>query len=227
MRRVAATLAALFLLPSPAPWAAPVRPRLVVFLTVDQFRGDYVERYGGQWTAGLRRLFEQGAYFSRAAYPYLNTVTCAGHATIATGTFPNVHGIMQNTWFDRATRLLVTCTEDNMVESLPARERGGGESAARLLVPTFAEEMKRQKGSRFLGVTLKPRISIMMAGRNADAIAWLSESLDHWETSTAFAAAPPPELQAYAASHPISADFKKRWTRMLPTPSYAGDDSGL
>ena len=60
-------------------------PRLVVMLVVDQMRADYVDRFNKDWTGGLKRLVSNGAWFRRAAYPYLTTVTCAGHATISTG----------------------------------------------------------------------------------------------------------------------------------------------
>src|SRR5262245_46752730 len=53
------------------PPAAPARPtataartetpRLVVLIVSDQFRADYFEMYGHQWTHGLRRLYDRGA----------------------------------------------------------------------------------------------------------------------------------------------------------------------
>src|SRR4051812_47780467 len=64
------------------------RPKLVVILSVDQFRRDYYDRYGKRWTGGLARLFRDGASFPDAAYPYFHTITCAGHATMSTGDFP-------------------------------------------------------------------------------------------------------------------------------------------
>ena len=60
-------------------------PRLIVLLMVDQFRGDYVERFQHQWTRGLHRMVTEGAWFRQAHYPYYNTVTCAGHASVSTG----------------------------------------------------------------------------------------------------------------------------------------------
>jgi len=62
-------------------------PKLVVLLVVDQLRVDYLTEYGGSFTSGLRRLMREGAWFKEGAYPYLNTVTCAGHSTIGTGTY--------------------------------------------------------------------------------------------------------------------------------------------
>jgi predicted AlkP superfamily pyrophosphatase or phosphodiesterase len=83
--------------PKPVPARAAEKPRLVVVVVVDQMRADYVHRYGGRWTGGLRRLLDQGAVFQQAAYPHLATVTCVGHATISTGAFPRSHGIVGNT----------------------------------------------------------------------------------------------------------------------------------
>src|SRR6266436_6709934 len=80
---------------------APARPKLVVLLVVDQMRGDYVDKFLGQWTGGLRRLVEEGAWFRDAAYPYAATETCVGHATISTGAFPATHGMVANAWSGR------------------------------------------------------------------------------------------------------------------------------
>ena len=71
--------------PSAPRRAGQTPPKLVVLLAVDQFRADYVNTYGHQWTSGLARLLNQGASFPLAAYPYGYTVTCAGHSTIGTG----------------------------------------------------------------------------------------------------------------------------------------------
>ncbi len=61
------------------------KPKLVVILVVDQMRGDYVDKFQQQWTGGLKRLVDEGAWFHEAAYPYGSTETCVGHTTISTG----------------------------------------------------------------------------------------------------------------------------------------------
>src|SRR2546423_7692481 len=91
---------------------APARPKLVVLLVVDQMRGDYVDKFRGQWTGGLKRLVEEGAWFRNAAYPYAATETCVGHSTISTGAFPATHGMVANAWWDRESQKVVTCTAD-------------------------------------------------------------------------------------------------------------------
>ena len=81
--------------------SAPTHPKLVVLVAVDQMRADYLVRYADLYQHGLKQLTEKGAWFTNAAYPYLNTVTCAGHSTLGTGTLPYKHGMVLNAWYDR------------------------------------------------------------------------------------------------------------------------------
>src|SRR5215470_12750695 len=94
------------------------RPKLLVMIVVDQFRADYVEKFRGQWSGGLKRLVDEGAWFRAAGYPYAATETCPGHSTISTGAFPATHGMVANAWWDRETQKLVTCTADPNVKDI-------------------------------------------------------------------------------------------------------------
>lgn len=87
-------------------------PRLVVLITVDQMRGDYIDRLQHQWTKGLKRLVTDGAWFRQADFPYVNTVTCSGHASISTGQVPAAHGMVLNEWWERNNTRLAKCTDD-------------------------------------------------------------------------------------------------------------------
>ena len=98
--------------PASKPAAAERAPEVVVLIVVDQMRGDYVDKFKGQWTGGLKRLVQEGAWFRDAAYPYAATETCVGHATISTGALPATHGMVANAWWDRESQKMVTCTAD-------------------------------------------------------------------------------------------------------------------
>ena len=87
-------------------------PRLLVTIVVDQMRADYLQQFARHWQKGFRTLLDQGLVFDNARYPYLVTVTCAGHATIGTGTFPHRHGMVNNTWWMRQDRMLTGCSTD-------------------------------------------------------------------------------------------------------------------
>ena len=80
------------------------RPRLVVLIVIDQFRYEFLQRFDPWFTSGgFRRLTGQGANFVSAHYGHLATFTGPGHATIATGSHPDKHGIVANRYFNRAT----------------------------------------------------------------------------------------------------------------------------
>ena len=112
---VVATLLLLLVSARPAPTvAAEGAPALVVVLVVDQMRRDYIEDYGGPWTGGLRRLLDEGAWFTKAAYPYLTTLTCPGHATISTGSFPSTHEISCCELRSHHWLLMIPCVDGNV-----------------------------------------------------------------------------------------------------------------
>ena len=198
----------------------PARPKLIVLLVVDQMRADYVDKFLGQWTGGLRRLVDEGAWFHDAAYPYAATATCVGHSTISTGAFPATHGMVANAWWDRNTQKMVTCTEDPNARNLgyAGASAAGGDSAWRMQIPAFAEELKVQTSgaTRVVTFSLKARSAITMAGHKADAVTWADGGT--WMTSNVYGAAP--FVEQYAKAHPIKEDYGKTWTRALPEGSY-------
>jgi predicted AlkP superfamily pyrophosphatase or phosphodiesterase len=206
----------------PASPKVPARPKLVVVLVVDQMRADYVDKFLGQWTGGLKRLVEEGAWFRDAAYPYAATETCVGHATISTGAFPATHGMVANAWWDRKDQKMVTCTfdPDPNVKNIgyAGATPKGADSAWRMAVPAFAEELKFQTNgaTRVVTFSLKARAAITMAGHKADAVTWFDGGA--WVTSSVYGTLPFIEDQAKA--HPAKADFGKTWSLSLPEKEY-------
>lgn len=223
----AACAALALLLSTPRLHAAPATssPKLAVIVVVDQMRADYVDRFQGEWTGGFKRLLREGAWFRRAAYPYLTTVTCAGHATVSTGAYPHVHGIIQNVWWDREAAKPLPCTSDDAARGVTyGGEPATGESARWLNVPTFADVMRTEHGAHVVTVSLKARSAIMLAGHGGDAAVWLSDGLDGWVSSSVFGDRPSPIVEDYVDHHPIAADYGKTWNRLLPAPRYREPD---
>jgi predicted AlkP superfamily pyrophosphatase or phosphodiesterase len=223
------SFALLFALAAISPAAAqtpksPQRPKLVVLLVVDQMRGDYVDKFRGQWTGGLKRLVDEGAWFREAAYPYAATETCVGHATISTGAFPATHGMIANGWWDRETQKMVTCTADPNAKNsgYAGADAKGGDTAWRMLVPSFAEELKFQTGgaTRVVTFSLKARAAITMAGHKADAATWFDGG--GWMTSSAYGTMP--FIEEYVKAHPVKADYGKTWNLSSPESSYWYDE---
>ena len=207
------------------------RPHLFVILVVDQFRADYPAMYSDTWTRGLRRLFDAGAVMTNNAYPYAATLTCAGHATISTGTFPSSHGMSGNDFYDRALRRSVRCVTDPFVRSVPFGGGTGSEyyGPRSMLVPTFTDELRRQSKipTRVVSIAQKPRSSVTLAGRGSpDTIAVWEEDDGTWATSSAYTRTPWPEVDEFVRAHPMKEDYGKVWTLLMPPDRYRGVDDG-
>ena len=203
-------------------------PKLVVVIVVDQMRGDYIERYGHQWTKGLRRLVQQGAWFRQAAYTYMNTITCAGHSTIGTGTFPTTHGMILNEWWDRELGKQVSCTEDANAKTVSygSPEARAQYSGWRLQATTLADELRAQLSGRprVITVSLKARSAIGLAGHGGDAVTWFHDASGAWVTSSAYAEAPVAAVEKFVKANPVDAYLGKKWRRALPESEYLFPD---
>jgi predicted AlkP superfamily pyrophosphatase or phosphodiesterase len=228
LRKLVAAVALVLL---SAPLAAqPTPPRLVVVLVVDQMRADYIQMYGHHWTKGLRRLVDTGAQFPLAEYPYAVTVTCAGHATISTGTVPATHGMIGNGWHDRDLRKNVTCTEDATVSSVPFGGRKGVEKHGPkyLRTTTLSDEMRLQatRSPTVVGLSLKARSALTLAGHpSPNTYAVWEEDDGTWATSTAYTTTASPVIDAWAKANPVRASYGQTWDRLLPASAYLFEDA--
>lgn len=206
-----------------APPAAP--PKLAVIIVVDQMRADFIDRFQNEWTGGLKRMIAEGASFPQTAYPYLTTVTCAGHATIATGSFPHTHGIFKNEWWDREAKKQMLCAEDPRATDFAySGPVVSGTSPYRLQVPTLTDAMRTQRQSRVAALSLKDRSAVMLGGHGAEAVVWITNVTSGWMTSRVYGEPPVPAVKAFLDANPLTADFGKTWTRRLPASAYSGPD---
>lgn len=209
------------------PAKAPARPKLVVMIVVDQMRADYIEKLQGQWTSGLKRLVEQGAWFREAAYPYAATETCVGHATISTGALPAMNGMIANAWWDRETQKMTTCTADPSAKNIgyAGTQVKGGDSAWRMRIPAFSDELRLQGNgaTRVVTFSIKARTAITLGGHKADAATWFEG--DGWVTSNAYGTLP--FIETFAKAHPVKEDYGKTWTLALPRESYLYAESAV
>jgi hypothetical protein len=163
------------------------RPKLVVIIVIDQFRGDYLERYRDQWGEGGFRLFlEHGADFTDCNYQYANTRTAPGHATLLTGAYTNGHGIIANEWWDPQKKVSVAAADDDQTTLVGIAGGAPGASPHNLLADTLGDELKlaTQGKSRVFGIALKDRASVLPAGFAADGAYWIDRATGAWITST-------------------------------------------
>jgi hypothetical protein len=186
-------------------------PKLIVVIVIDQFRGDYLERYRDQFgEGGFRLLLDHGAYFPNCNYNYANTRTAPGHATLFTGAYSNGHGIVANEWWDQSKKRTVTSVEDDNTKLVGVGAEQTGASPHNLLADTVGDELKlaTQGKSRVFGLSLKDRAAVLPAGFAGDAAYWIDPKSGAWVTSTYYRADLPKWVQDFNSSQPA-----KYWDR--------------
>ncbi|QYM77948.1 alkaline phosphatase family protein [Horticoccus luteus] len=209
-------------------------PALVVVISIDQFRHDYLERFAPYFgREGFRRLQEQGADFVDCHFRHSITYTGPGHAVMLTGVHANVGGIIANEWLEGEEMTRVNCVEDRSVsiigqaagDDAPAAVTAAkGRSPAHLLADTVGDELKMARANRprVIGVSNKDRAAILMSGKLADAAYWMEGG--RVVSSTYYGPKLPAWLVAFNAEGRVEKYFNRVWDRALPEKDYALQD---
>jgi arylsulfatase A-like enzyme len=190
------------------------RPKLVVLIVIDQFRGDYLERYRDQFgEGGFRLLLDHGAHFTDCNYNYANTRTAPGNATLVTGAYTNGHGIMANEWWDPAKKRMVTSVEDEQTKLVGTAATAPGASPHNLLADTLGDELKlaTQGKARVFGLALKDRAAILPAGFAADGAYWIDHLSGAWITSTYYRSELPKWVQDFDSARSAEKYLNQEW----------------
>jgi predicted AlkP superfamily pyrophosphatase or phosphodiesterase len=190
------------------------RPKLVVVIVIDQFRGDYLERYRDQFSeSGFRLFLDRGAYFTDCNYNYANTRTAPGHATLLTGAYSNGHGIVANEWWDSKKKRMVTSVEDDTTKILGIPGEKTGSSPHNLMADTLGDELKlaTQGESRVFGVSLKDRAAVLPAGFSGDTAYWIDANSGTWLTSTYYRSDLPKWVQDFNSSGRAAKYWDRDW----------------
>ncbi|MEK7668578.1 MAG: alkaline phosphatase family protein, partial [Gemmatimonadota bacterium] len=195
--------------PRPLPSTAP---RLIVVITVDQMRADYLERWRPQLTGGLARLLRTGAWFTEAYQDHAMTETAPGHATILAGRNPASHGIIRN------------AEGANDPGSPLVGARGPGASPLRFRGTTLIDWLlARSPQSRVLSVSRKDRGAILPIGRARQMVYWYAGG--QFTTSDYYADSLPAWLLAFNARRVPARAAGLAWEPLLPADRYPEPDS--
>jgi len=211
------------LLGSNATLAQADKPKLILQITVDQLRGDmptaYLDKMG---KGGFRYLLNEGLVYKGTHHNHANTETIVGHATLATGALPAVHGMIGNVWFDDKLQRLVYNVEDANYPLLSAdagvnqkteidptqrTAKSSGRSPNNIQVSTFSDELNIASNgkAKVFGVSVKDRGAISMAGHMGKAF-WFSKKSGEFVTS-----------EYYYDKYP---DWVTKWNAAKPTQKY-------
>ena len=188
-------------------------PKLILFITVDAMRPDYLTRFEPQLTGGLGRLYRGGAVFTNAFQDHAITETAPGHSATMSGRFPVHTGISANS-------AGVLDTTVSLVDA-----PGVGASPFRFRGTTLTDWLiAKDSRTRVLSVSRKDRAAILPIGKSKQPVFWYAPN-GNFTTSTYYASTLPSWVTAFNARRIPASYAGKAWQPILPDSSYGEPDS--
>lgn len=186
MRYLALILAALT---SAQLQAYDLAPKLVVTVTIDQLRADYIEAFNSYYSHyGFRRIIDSGLVYDGASFPFSPVDRASAVAAISTGTTPFYNGIIGEQWLDRKTLQPTGCVDDETDKASPARLR----------TSTVSDELKVSSNGKSLvySFAVNKATAILSGGHAADGVYWIGGD-GLWTSSSYYEKTLPKWVRAY------------------------------
>ena len=199
---------------APRPADTIPAPKLIVFITVDAMRPDYLTRFENQLTGGFARLFRGGAVFSNGFQDHAITETAPGHSVTMSGREPMHTGIVMN----------IAGVNDTTVSLIEAT--GLGASPFRFRGTTLTDWLiAKDARTRVLSVSRKDRGAILPIGRSKQQVFWYGGSSGNFTTSTYYGTTLPDWVKAYNARKVPLSYAGRVWRPLLQDNIYSEPDS--
>jgi predicted AlkP superfamily pyrophosphatase or phosphodiesterase len=194
------------------------RPTLVVFLIVDQLRGDLLHRYSSLFTGGFKRLLEDGLNFTNALHAHAQTETSPGHATISTGVYPTRAGIPSNAWREgEGPDLHPVYNVVDPGEGLVGVPDLPGSSPAVLRRTGLADWVREANpDAKVVSVSGKDRAAVLMAAKAKGEVYWFDSRAGGFVTSTFYRSSNPSWLRRYNDKGLEKFTKDSVWTSIVP-----------
>lgn len=199
-------------------------PKLIIGITVDQMRYDYLQRYWNDFTdGGFKRLVGEGFICHNLHYNYMPTYTGPGHASIFTGTTPAYHGIIENDWYERSSNSVIYCSSDSMMKGVGTSAKAGQMSPHYLTASTVGDmlSLHTNRRGKVFGIAMKDRGAILPAGRTADAAYWFVGADEGvWATSSWYMQTLPEWVNAFNQKKQADDYLSKPWNLLRSEAAY-------
>ncbi len=171
-------------------------PRLVVSITIDQLRSDYMEAFLPLYSdKGFQKLLGQGKVYTNAAYPFTPIDQASATAAIHSGTTPYYNNIIGERWLNRKTLRTVGCVDDSKFPGLSTTETA---SPNQLITSTLGDELKVATEGKAVVYAIAPfrEAALLSAGHAANGAVWIDNHQGTWCSTSYYSQALPLWVQA-------------------------------
>jgi hypothetical protein len=205
------------------PGAHSGKPKVVIGIVVENMRPDYIQRYWNKFQeGGFKKLYTNGAVFTNVNINQHIQSYASGTATLFTGVYPSVHGVVDKTWYDRQKKKVLDSTEDDYYFTVGAETKSGNASPAKLLSTTITDNLKifSMDKSKVLSVAMNRESAIFAAGHAANGAYWLDTESGRMVSSSYYVNTFPDWVRLFNSENKPEIYSYRNWTALLPELSY-------
>ena len=164
--------------------ASDKQPKLIIGITIDQLRTDYLQMLQDRFVqGGFRRLMQEGAVFDQVTFELDNPDATTAIAVLATGSYPFQNGIGSQFIFDQQSLRRRSALWDF---KYIGNATDGFWSPCALLSSNLADELKlaSQQNSKVYSIAPNAEEAILTAGHSADGAFWIDDKTGVWCSTT-------------------------------------------
>ncbi|MBC8344949.1 MAG: alkaline phosphatase family protein [Candidatus Marinimicrobia bacterium] len=197
------------------------KPKLVVFIVVDQGMPELLNKYDHLFTGGYRWLKDNGISFSNTHHDYGYTVTGPGHFVLSSGRYPSSGGVIGNFWFNRDTKESWYCVEDTIATDVI--NGNAGRSYKNINVTTLGDWLKTSNlNAKVVSISGKDRAAVLLGGKNPDMSLWYGKH-GGWTTSTYYSSNIPDWVSSFNSQLNVPSYVDTVWNRLLDESIYTSN----
>ena len=199
------------------------KPKLVIGIVVSGMRYDFVNRYWDKFgEGGFKRLYSKGTNCKNTHHDYLIFEPGSGAASISTGAYPDVHGIVSDYWYDRLRNKIVFCVDDESVETVGGKFGEGKYAPTKLMISSLSDELRvaDRFGPKVISISLDPKIAILSGGYAANGSYWYDNNSGKWNSSTFYMKSMPDWANDFNKKKIPDVYLSESWETLLPIDQY-------
>lgn len=209
-------LLALISTPITAQESSNAKPKLIVQITIDQFKSDYLDRFGPAFRHGFKRIADQGIVIKQGLVDHAITDSFPGHGSLASGMYPKNHGFSANDWWGQVDGEWRSIDSADDVDTRIIGSDRIGTSPVNFRATTLADWVKTTNpAAKAIAISAGTKIAMPYGGFSADAIYWLDRAAGRFVSSDFYMDSYPEWIDHFNSVAML--EFKKPvWENLVP-----------
>ena len=199
------------------------KPKLIVLIVVEQMRYDYLFRYREKFDDnGFNKLTDKGFFFQNANYDYMLNYSSSGYSTIVTGSYPSMHSIVGDYWYNRLTKRLEYSVFDESANGINSENESFKMSPEKLKSTTFSDELRlsNYKKSKVFSVSANNYSAVLPGGHLANGAFAIDFENGKWESSSYYGQSLPSWVERFNEKNIADIYMEKNWDTYFNISEY-------